>query len=218
MDRQAWLDAQQASAEASYEQGTGEEGPITETHRRFVQAVIDSCPADGVVLDAPCGTGSYFELVLAAGRTVVGVDQSGGALIRARSRGAEVLLKEARLQELAFEREFDAAMCIDAMEFISPEDWPLVLGNLRRAVRRGGLVYLTVEQIDRAEIESAYTDARAKGLPAVFGETPRGHGYHHYPTTERVLAWVAAEGLEVVDEAVTRARNYGYLHLLLRER
>ena len=109
-------------------------------------------------------------------------------------------------------------MCIDAMEFVSPEDWPVVLGNLRRAVRRGGLVYVTVEQIDRAQIESAYTDAQAEGLPAVFGETRRGGGYHHYPTTERVLEWVAAERLEVFDEAVTRACNYGYLHLLLRER
>jgi cyclopropane fatty-acyl-phospholipid synthase-like methyltransferase len=218
MDRQAWLNAQLASAEASYEQGAGEEGPITGTHRRFVQTVIDSCPAGGAVLDAPCGTGRYFDLVLAAGRTVVGMDQSGGALARARNRSAGVELEKARLQELALEREFDAAMCIDAMEFVCPEDWPVVLGNLRRAVRRGGLLYLTVEQIDQAEIESAYADARAEGLPVIYGETRRGGGYHHYPPTERIFKWVAAEGLEVVDEAVTRARNYGYLHLLLRER
>jgi cyclopropane fatty-acyl-phospholipid synthase-like methyltransferase len=218
MDRQAWLDAQQASAAASYEQGDGEEGPITETHRRFVQAVIDSCPPGGAVLDAPCGTGRYFELLLSAGHTAVGVDQSAGVLARARSRSVEVVLKKVRLQEMAFEREFDAALCIDAMEFVSPEDWPVVLSNLRQAVRRGGLIYLTVEQIDPAEVKSAFAEAQAEGLPMVSGETRRGSGYHHYPTTELVLEWVAAEGLQVVDEDVTRARNYGYLHLLLRER
>jgi len=218
MDREAWLNAQQASAEALYEHGAGEEGPITETHRGYVQAVVESCPQGGAVLDAPCGTGRYFELVLAAGRTVVGVDQSAAALDRARGRHAEVVLKSARLQELEFDREYDGALCIDAMEFVSPEDWAVVVGNLRRAVRPGGLLYLTVEQIDQAEIESAYTQARAEGLPVVYGETRRGGGYHHYPAAERVAEWIEAAGLEIVDEVITWARRYGYLHLLLREK
>jgi len=217
MDRKAWLEAQRASAEATYERGQGEEGPITETHRRFVQAVIDSCPEGGAMLDAPCGTGRYFELVSSAGLAVVGVDQSAEALVRARARNADVVTERIRLQELAFDREFHGALCVDAMEFISPEDWPTVLANLRQAVRRGGLIYLTVEQIESTEIANAFAEARALGLPVVYGETRRGGGYHHYPTTELVSEWVAAANLEVVDKAVTRARTYGYLHLLLRE-
>ena len=41
-------------------------------------------------------------------------------------------------------------MTIDAMENVTPEDWPPVLANLRRAVRPGGHLYLTVEEADEA--------------------------------------------------------------------
>ena len=82
-----------------------------------------------------CGTGKYFAMVLDAGRRVVGTDQSTGMLARARARFPAVPLERVGLQELDFEAEFDAVMCIDAMENVPPEDWPTVVGNLRRALR-----------------------------------------------------------------------------------
>jgi len=45
--------------------------------------------------------------------------------------------------DLAYAREFDAVMTVDAMENVPPEEWPLVLANLHRAVRPGGYLYLT---------------------------------------------------------------------------
>ena len=39
------------------------------------------------------------------------------------------------LQDLPYVRELDAVMTVDAMEHIPPDDWPLVLANVRRAVR-----------------------------------------------------------------------------------
>ena len=76
------------------------------------------------MLDAACGTGKYFGMVLEAGRRVVGNDQSAGMLARARARFPAVPLERVGLQELAFNGEFDAVMCIDAMENVPPEDWP----------------------------------------------------------------------------------------------
>jgi SAM-dependent methyltransferase len=221
MDRRPWLDAQRVSAEEQYDRldsPTYDEGPITPTHRRFVAQVIRSCPPDGTILDAPCGTGRYFELVLAAGRTVVGIDQSAGMLARARAKHPEVLLEKVGLQELEFDGAFDAAMCIDALEFVCPEDWPRVLARLHRAVRGSGLIYLTVERIDPAEIASAFAEAKAAGLPVVRGESIRRGGiYHYYPTLDRVCRWLAAESLEIVDEGISRARTYGYVHILARD-
>jgi ubiquinone/menaquinone biosynthesis C-methylase UbiE len=220
MDRRAWLDAQRVSAVEQYDRldsPTCDEGPITPTHRRFVERVIESCPPGGAILDAPCGTGRYFEPVLAAGRTVVGIDQSAGMLARARARHPEVVLEKIGLQELELDDAFDAAMCIDALEFVCPEDWPRVLAGLHRAVRGGGLVYLTVEQIDPAEIASAFAEATAAGLPVVRGESIRRGGvYHYYPSLDRVSRWLAAEGLEIVAETISRARTHGYLHILAR--
>jgi ubiquinone/menaquinone biosynthesis C-methylase UbiE len=221
MDRRAWLDHQRAQAEEQYDRLSPthdeDDSPITPTHRRFVEKVIESCPPGGAILDAPCGTGRHFEMVRAAGRTVVGIDQSAGMLARARAKHPEVVLEKVGLQELEFDSAFDAALCIDAMENVFPEDWPRVLANLHRAVSDSGLIYLTVEQIDPAEIASVFAEATAEGLPVVYGENiRRGGGYHHYPTPDRVYGWLAAEGLEIVDEGISRARTYGYMHIVVR--
>jgi SAM-dependent methyltransferase len=221
MDRRAWLDAQRMSAEERYDRLYSptydeDDSPIAPTHRRFVEKVIESCPRCGRILDAPCGTGRYFEMVLAAGRTVVGIDQSAGMLARARAKHPDVVLGKVGLQELEFDCAFDAAMCIDAMEYVCPEDWPRVLARLHRAVRGSGLIYLTVEQVDPAEIASVFAEATAAGLPIVQGENNRRGGYHYYPTPDRVSRWLAAEGLEIVDEGISRARTYNYLHIVAR--
>jgi ubiquinone/menaquinone biosynthesis C-methylase UbiE len=219
MDRQAWLDGLRAGVEERYDRLdslTFDDAPISSTHLRFVERVIQSCPPSGAMLDAPCGTGRYFEQVLAAGRTVVGIDQSAGMLARARAKHPEGVLEKLGLQELGFEDDFDGAMCIDAMEYVSPEDWPLVLGNLHKAVRSRGLIYLTVEQVDAAELASVFAEASAEGLPIVYGENLRRGGYHYYPSHDRVSAWLEDEGLEIVNEDVSRGRTYTYLHLLVQ--
>jgi ubiquinone/menaquinone biosynthesis C-methylase UbiE len=220
VERRTWLDARRASIQDRYDQvfaPTYDENDtsITATHRRFVEQVIESCPPGGTILDAPCGTGRYFGMVLAAGRHVVGIDQSAGMLAQARSKHPEAVLEQVGLQELDFDAQFDAAICVDSMEYVAPEDWPVVLANLRRAVRPGGLIYLTVEQIDAAEIAAVFAEARADGLPVVLGEHfRRGGGYHHYPTEDQVAGLLAAAGLEFVVEGRSSGGNYGY-HLLL---
>ena len=222
-DRRAWLQERRAAVEAQYDAEAPDYDRYpydTTMHREFVRQLLETCPPGGTVLDAPCGTGPYFELVKASGREVVGVDGSAGMLGQSRARGVAIRLEHGGLQDLAFDAEFDGSMTIDAMENIPPEDWPLVLANLHRAVRPGAHLYLTVEEIDHSEIDAAFTDNRAKGLPAVHGEVIEGDsaGYHYYPSREQVLAWLAAEDLTVVREALGRVQDWDYRHLLLRSR
>ncbi len=222
MNREEWLAERRAAVERNYtlEAPSYDDGydPATPDHRRFVSRLIDTCPPRGTVLDAPCGTGTYVGMVLAAGRDVVGIDQSAGMLAAAAAKHPGVRFECLGLQELAFDAEFDAAMCVDAMENVPPEEWPLVLGNLRRAVLPGGHVYLTVEEIDRQEIDAAFEETTAAGLPTVYGEVVAGDtaGYHFYADRDRILGWVAEADLEVVDEVDERLDGYGYHHLLLR--
>ena len=222
-DRQAWLRERRAAVEAQYD----DESPAfdaqpypTTSHQDFVRRLVETCPANGIVLDAPCGTGRYFEQVRAAGRQVVGIDQSAGMLEQARAKGLANRLEHVGLQELAFDAEFDGSMTIDAMENIAPEDWPLVLANLRRAVRPGAHLYMTVETSDDADIDVAFADNQAKGLPAVRGEIIEGDtaGYHYYPGREQVLRWLDAEGLALIDEGFDKEDRWGYWHLILRRR
>lgn len=222
-ERGAWLRERRTAVETQYDAEAPEyedDGYPTTSHRAFVARLLETCPADGIVLDAPCGTGQYFEQVRASGRRVVGIDQSAGMLAGARARGIALRLQHIGLQELAFDGEFDGAMTIDAMENIPPEDWPIVLANLHRAVRPGGHVYLTVEDIDTSEIDAAFADSVAKGVPAVHGEVIEGDtaGYHYYPGRERVLAWLEAQGLDLVDEGFDQEDGWGYWHLLVRSR
>jgi SAM-dependent methyltransferase len=225
MDRAAWLRQRREEVRADYDRdaaGYDDHPYPTTSHGAFIDRLIATTPPGGIVFDAPCGTGQYFERIRAAGRHVVGIDQSAGMLEVAAARGLADRVEQIGLQELglesAFDRAFDGAMTVDAMEHIPPEDWPLVLSNLARAVVPGGHLYLTVEETDDATLDAAYEHAIAQGWPAVRGEVIEGDtgGYHAYPSRDRIRAWLAGQGLSIVDEATDVEEGYGYWHLLLR--
>ncbi len=221
-DRRAFLDARRRSHEermdafhaATYDEQWGEIFPV---HRAFVSRLLELTRPGGTVLDAPCGTGKYWPLVLASGRTLVGIDQSAGMLRVAAAKHPDVPMARLGLQELAFDGLFDAVMSVDAMENIGPEDWPVVLARLRDAARPGATIYLTVELLDEKEVRRGYEAARAAGLPVVPGEhveaTPDGAlGYHYYPAAASIQSWLHGAGLEQLEERDA----YEYRHLLLR--
>jgi SAM-dependent methyltransferase len=220
VDRATWLRERLEAVQADYdaEAATYDDTQYpTTSHTVFIDRLTATCPPDGIVLDAPCGTGRYFGRIRDAGRRVVGIDQSAGMLDQARRRGLADRLDDVRLQEMDFVDAFDAAMTVDAMENIPPEDWPRVVANLRRAVRPGGHLYITVEEIDDADIDAAWAENQRRGLPAVRGEVIEGDvaGYHYYLGRDRVRGWLAAEGLKIVDEATDQEDGWAYWHLLL---
>jgi hypothetical protein len=104
------------------------------------------------------------------------------------------------------------------MENVPPDDWPTVLANLRRAVRPGRVLYLTVEEASDQRIGHAFEALTARGLPAVRGEIIEGDvaGYHYYPGRDRVMGWFEAAGLDVIDEDYSAEEDWGYRHFLLR--
>jgi ubiquinone/menaquinone biosynthesis C-methylase UbiE len=220
MDRKTWLRERREAVVDEYDaMAAGYHEYPNDAQQEWVGRLLASCVPGGVVLDAPCGTGRYFSMVAEAGLRVIGIDQSVGMLEQAQSRGVAAGLHQVGLQELSFWDEFDAAMTIDAMENVPPEDWPLVLTNLQRAVRPGGRLYLTVEEkTDDAVLAEAYTSLTERGLPAVEGEIVEGDvvaGYHYYPIRDQVLTWLDETGWQVVDEDFTPENGWGYRHLLV---
>jgi SAM-dependent methyltransferase len=125
-DRAAWLlamrradEAQEDALAPDYDAKWGEIDPM---HREFVAAFLARLPPAGRVLDAACGTGNYVAFVLAGGHSLLGVDHSGGALAVATTKFPEVPTAKHELHVLPYEAEFDGVLCVDAMEFVPPEE------------------------------------------------------------------------------------------------
>ena len=169
-------------------------------------------PLRATVLDAACGTGTYFPLVLASGRSVFGVDHSGACLATSAAKFADVPTAKCDLQDLPYVEEFDGVMCVDAMEFVPPEDWPAIMGRFRRALRRRGVLYLTIELAPADQVLALNEQARRSGVPVVDGEVfwdePDGY-YHHHPTMQRVRTWITDAGFAIQEEEEGRGTRRG---------
>lgn len=214
--RRAFLDARRTSSRERFDAlhaptYDADWGAISPGHAAAIGTLLERTRESGTVLDAACGTGKYWPSILATGRTIVGVDQSAGMLDVARRKHPDVPVARVGLQELRFDALFDAVLCVDAMENVGPEDWPVVLRRLAAAARPGAPLYVTVELADPVEVARAVAAARAAGHPVVEGEVYDGVGYHYYPPRRRVLDWLGASGLAVADERV--ADEYWHLHL-----
>ena len=192
-------------------------GEIDDEHRSFVDRFLSMLPPSGTVLDAASGTGKYFPLVIGSGRSVVGVDHSGAMLARARERFPDVPTAKADVQDLAYLQAFDGVMCVDALESLPPEDWPVALACFRRALAPDGWLYLTVELYNEERARGVNQEARNAGLPVVEGEWAESDGYYHYyPPMERVRSWIADARFAIADEAegLWHDEGYAYHHVL----
>jgi SAM-dependent methyltransferase len=180
MKRTEWLKKVRAQAEALYDHIApaywAKFGMVPEvTHRQFIEKFLGRLGAQSAILSAGCGAGLYDGMLLEAGHDVLGIDQSGGMLARAREvfpqeRFPRLRYAKMGLQEMDFQAKFDGVICVDALEHVCPEDWPGILAGFQKALKPGGALYITVDAADLGEYGEAYERAKAMGLPVVFGE------------------------------------------------
>ena len=215
MDRASWLGEKRRLAEMRmdtlFAPGYDEHwGRVDPTHERMLGEFLSLLPAHGMVLDAACGTGKYWPIVLESGRRIVGTDHSGRMLHNAREKFPGVPIEKSSLQELRFEGELDGVICVDAMENVPPEDWPVVLRNFHRILHADGHLYLTVETASDEDVRAAFAAGRKMGLPLVEGEVAHEGGYHFYPGPSAVREWSGEASFRIIEEMV----GDGYHHFL----
>ena len=205
-----------------------------ETHREYLQKFLELVPPRSDLLSAACGAGRYDGMLLEAGHSVVGIDQSEGMLVRAREHFPEARYEKLGLQEMDFREAFDGVICIDAMEHVCPEDWPGILRGFREALKSDGVLYLTVVLAETDEAEKVYERAKGRGLPVVLGEWAdeveeayeRALGlpavsadeadeaaYHFCPPLEQVRAWIGQARLVIEEEGT----GNWYEHFVVRK-
>jgi SAM-dependent methyltransferase len=242
MERTEWLKQMRDKAEELYDHLSPQYWVkfglyANDTHREYLQKFLERVPLHSTLLSAACGAGRYDGMLLDAGHSVVGIDQSAGMLARARERFPGVRYEKMGLQEMDFREAFDGAICMDSMEHVCPEDWPEVLRGFWEALKSGGVLYFTVELAEANLLEEVYEEAKSRGLPVVFGELVsevdlayecvRASGrsavsgelaakavYHYYPSLEQVRTWISDAGLAIEEEGT----GNGYAHFVVRKR
>jgi 2-polyprenyl-3-methyl-5-hydroxy-6-metoxy-1,4-benzoquinol methylase len=218
------------------------------THCQFIEKFLGRLDAHSAILDAACGAGRYDGLLLEAGHSVLGIDQSGNMLAQAREHFPQERFPGLRyakigLQEMDFVGEFNGVICMDALEHICPEDIPGILASFQKALRPGGMLYVTIDALELGDYREAYERANAMGLPVVFGEVANELDevyaqamaldalegpilgerldlsvYHYHPSMEQVRTWFDHAGLVIEEEGIeAEGPGEGYAHVLARK-
>lgn len=241
MERAEWLKQMRDKAEQLYDHFS----PLywvkyglsaDETHREYLQKFLERLAPRSTLLSAACGAGRYDGMLLEAGHSVVGIDQSAGMLERAREHFPEARYEKIGLQEMDFREAFDGVICIDAMEHVFPEDWPGIVHRFREALKLGGMLYFTLDVSATNWLEEAYEQAKSRGLPVVFGEVAAEVDvafekvmamdyedvpdeladkavYHYYPSVEQVRKWLDQEKFVIEAEGMGK----WYKHFVVRK-
>jgi ubiquinone/menaquinone biosynthesis C-methylase UbiE len=246
MDRSEWLKKMKRMNEELYDRFSPQYWvtfglEANDTQREFLQKFLERIGRPGLVLSAGCGAGRHHGLLLEGGHHVVGIDQSAGMLEMAREyfpqeKFPQIRFERVPMQEMSFREVFDGVVCMDAMEHICPEDYPVVLRKFQEALKTGGVLYFTVDDTAWTEntLQAAYEHAKAQGLPVVFGElvdnvnesylqllemdqVPRekldvadSAVYHYYPSFQQVREWLSQAGMTIAEEG----EGNGYHHFV----
>jgi SAM-dependent methyltransferase len=111
--------------------------------RRVIEVALRGLglPPGVAILDAGCGSGRNM-VDLAAFGSVTGLELADASVARARGRGVGEVV-QGTLEDMPFENaRFDLAVSFDVIEHL--DDDRRALGELRRVVRPGGLLVVTV--------------------------------------------------------------------------
>lgn len=240
MERAEWLKRMRSQAEALYDRFSSRYWVtwgivVEETHREYLQKFLHRLRPGGTILSAACGAGRFDGLLLEAGHSVVGIDQSAGVLKLAKEHHPQVEYQKMALHEMDFHETFDGVICMDAMEHICPEDYPGILRGFQEALKPGGMLYVTADREEEPDfdLEMYFERGKASGLPIVFGEVADEEAfkqameqadasdeltdravYHYYPPLKQVREWIVKAGFVIEEEGA----GSGFHHFVARKR
>ncbi|MFI7442829.1 class I SAM-dependent methyltransferase [Nonomuraea indica] len=152
------------------------------------------------ILDAGCGSGPLFSALRDRGAIVTGIDMSAGMLELARQRlGADADLRVADLAgPLPFpDGSFDDVVASLVLHYL--EDWGPTLAELRRVLRPGGRLLVSVDH----PFVIPLMRAMAGGKPGYFGVRNRTEEWTMGGQTAQMSFW--DRPLHVMTEAFTAA-------------
>lgn len=122
----------------------------TKEESRIIVDLLQAQPGDSL-LDVACGYGRHALLLAGQyGLKVTGIDLSPGLITTAKrlaeEQGLEIAYEVRHAIDLPWSNEFDWAMiAYNSFSLFSPEDAPIVLQGIHRALRPGGRLFLDLD-------------------------------------------------------------------------
>lgn len=161
---------------------------------------IEDLPRASRVLDVGCGNGRHMKALLRSGQRAVGVDFSRRLLVigRAELGTPDASWVEAQAGLLPFrEDSFDAATCIAVLHHLPTEDDRLAaIEEVRRVLRRGALVVVSVWDRDQPRFKGPQVDERGDAeIPWTLPDGTRVGRYYHLFERGELEALIIASGL-----------------------
>jgi SAM-dependent methyltransferase len=117
--------------------------------QRAVESLIAAFPRGSIVLDVPLGTGRFLDAYARAGHRACGIDISADMLAQAMAGGAAAgaWLVRGEVERLPLaDAAVDYVVCTRFMNWIGPELFARVVGELRRVTRARLVVHVRVAQ------------------------------------------------------------------------
>ncbi len=117
-------------------------------HENQFRAFVKMLPKGARVIDIGCASGIHVPLFLGIGRHLKyeGVDLSSKFLSIARARFPQLSFRRANILDAKTlpKNKYDAFWAVAVMQHIPLKDWPTMLTNMEKLVKKGGVGYFTV--------------------------------------------------------------------------
>jgi len=134
---------------------------------------MSALPPGGRALDLGSGTGMpYAGALVDEGFDVVGVDVSSRMVELARGHMPDACFVEMSMTEIGYADEFDGVLAVYSMLLLDPPLFRDVAGRVVRALRRGGVFYLALNEPREKE-----ADVDREAVVEIMGEAMYSRGY-----------------------------------------
>lgn len=182
------------------------------------------------LLDAGCGVGALIEH-LPVGIHYTGIDISEPNLELARKRHPDKEFHSSDIRQMVFDDEmFDKCVCTEVIEHLEEKDWIEALMEMKRVIRKGGIVVVTVPNLNYLWCLvpwSLWPLKRRLGFKEYFYGFRKGYVNEGYSTTSEIelphyrfkatflKRLFAVAGLEVLEYHSTFNYNNRVIHGIL---
>jgi SAM-dependent methyltransferase len=128
------------------------------------------------ILDVGCGPGREVQSFRKLGFDAMGIDGSQAMIDLARTITPDARFERIAFHEIAFDNEFDGIWASASLLHVPADQIDDVMNRLARALRMGGVLYMSVKQGDGARIHEDgrfFNDYSDVSLRELFARHPR---------------------------------------------